>query len=244
MKAAINGALNLSILDGWWAEGCNGRNGWGLQPHVSEGDPAERRRLEAAELLDTLEQEVIPLYFDKAPEGYSEGWVSMAKEAMKFVIPHFSAQRMVMDYVNRFYLPSIATAGELKAEDGAQARQLAAWKHSVRHSWHGVSLRRLDSPPAAIRQGETFTISVAASLNGLDSDDVVVECLISRARLNGKFHATDSIILEAGGERDGEIIYAGEFAKDLAGLIEYKLRSYPYHSLLCHRFEMGFMKWL
>ena len=244
MKAAVNGALNLSILDGWWAEGFNGRNGWGLQPHVSEGAPEERRRLEASELMDTLEQEVIPLYFNRSQEGYSEGWVNMAKEAMKSVIPNFCAQRMVMDYVNRFYLPSIATAGELKAEGGAQARELAAWKARVRHSWHGVGVRRLDAPPAAIRQGETFCVSVGVNLNGLNSGDVVVECLLGRARNDGGFHVDQAIILEAGEERDGEVVYQGEFARDLAGLIEYKLRIYPYHPLLCHRFEMGFMKWI
>jgi starch phosphorylase len=244
MKAAINGALNLSILDGWWAEGYNGRNGWGLQPHVSEGSPEERRRLESAELLDTLEQEVIPLYFNRAQEGYSEGWVKMAKEAMKSVIPHFCAQRMVMDYVNRFYLPSIATAGELKAEGGAQARGLAAWKASIRHSWHGIGIRRLDAPPAAIRQGESFTVSVGVKLNGLNSKDVVVECLLGKARTDGGFQAHETFILKAGEEQDGEVVYRGEFARDLAGLIEYKLRVYPFHPLLCHRFEMGFMKWI
>jgi len=244
MKAAINGALNLSILDGWWAEGFNGDNGWGLQPHVSEGHPEERRRLEAGELLDTLEREVIPLYFDKAKEGYSEGWVQKAKEAMMTIIPRFSAQRMVMDYVERFYLPSIATAAELKADDGARARELAEWKAVVRHGWHGVSLRRLDPAPAAIHQGETFTISVGVHLNGLASRDVVVECLLGRIDDSGEVHTQRTFTLTPGEERDGETLYEGAFAENLSGLIAYKLRAYPHHPLLCHRFEMGFLKWI
>ncbi|MCK4951797.1 MAG: alpha-glucan family phosphorylase, partial [Gammaproteobacteria bacterium] len=98
-KAGINGVLNLSILDGWWGEGFNGENGWGIAPHGPQFDPAYRNHEEANDLMDILEKKVVPLYYDRDEQGYSSKWVQMSKNSMKSTIPHFNAQRMVMDYV-------------------------------------------------------------------------------------------------------------------------------------------------
>ncbi len=242
MKAAINGSVNLGILDGWWAEGCTGQNGWGLQPHDSEQSADVRRRLEAQDLLDILENEVLPLYFDKAV-GYSEGWVQRAKESMQTVIPRFNAQRMVMDYIDQLYLPAIENTHKLAADKGVAATELARWKKEVRRCWSGVSLRKLEEGKPFAEQGEEFQLKVAVRLNGLKSDDVIVECLVGKPQEDGDMELISRHLLTAAGEADGYTIFQGRFALDLSGLIAYKLRIYPSHPLLCRRFEMGFMKW-
>src|SRR5690606_3008175 len=102
-KAGINGVLNLSVLDGWWDEGYNGENGWAITPHGSQFSPDFRDREEANELLDVLENEVIPLYYQRDGHGFSVSWIEKSKNAMESLIPAFNAQRMVMDYVKGFY---------------------------------------------------------------------------------------------------------------------------------------------
>jgi starch phosphorylase len=243
MKAGINGVINFSVLDGWWAEGFDGKNGWGLEPHTFAADMETRRRLEAKELLDTLEQQVIPLYFDKSP-GYSPGWVRMAKRSMQSVIPRFNAQRMVTDYIEKFYQGSIERTHRLQASSGAGAAELARWKKEVRARWDGVSLRRLDEPVSAIRQGEKLRVQVAANLNGLRREDILVECLAGTLSDYGEFTAKTRHVLAPADEKDGEAIYEATLALGLSGLVSYRLRAYPYHPMLCHRFEMGFMKWI
>ncbi|MBI2993429.1 MAG: alpha-glucan family phosphorylase [Gammaproteobacteria bacterium] len=243
MKAAINGAINLSIMDGWWADGYNGHNGWALQPHASEPNPEVRRRLEAQELLDTLENEVIPLYF-RTGAGYPDEWVKMAKESMKSIIPRFNSERMVMDYINQFYIPSLQTSRRLRADNSAAALELAQWKKRVRASWPGVQLHSIGDSKKAIRQGENLTVRVAVRLNGLQSQDLTVECLVGIATDHQDFKVTARHLLHAVGTQDHETIYECSFAPDLSGLVTYKLRAYPGHSLLSRRFEMGFMKWI
>lgn len=243
MKAAVNGVLNLSVLDGWWAEGFNEKNGWGLQPHDSEPDHGRRRQLESAELLDLLEHDVIPMYFDKGP-GYPEAWVRMAKESMKSSIPQFNSQRMVMDYVNKFYLPAKSKVQMLAADDGGNANTLAVWKDAIRQKWSGVRIRRLDNSVKTIRQGEEFCIRVGVFLNGLDNGDVHVECLLGQAYETKDNSYSSCHLLSPVENKQTETVYEIRFTPAYTGLVGYKLRAYPYNKLLCHHLEAGFMKWV
>ncbi|MGE0386570.1 MAG: alpha-glucan family phosphorylase [Gammaproteobacteria bacterium] len=243
MKAGINGVLNLSVLDGWWAEGYNGGNGWAVQPHVSEQDPARRRWLEQRELLDILEHEVIPMYFARS-HGYPPRWVAMAKEAMKSIIPRFSAHRMLSDYIGSFYLPALGVSRQLRDGDSGRAGQLAHWKQAVRAAWPQLSARRLDAPPARISAGDPLTIRVGVQLNGLAPGDVAVQCLLGRTADDGEFRILDTGNLRHCGEQDGLAAYELALDPALSGLVAYRLRVFPQHPLLCHPFELGLMKWL
>jgi starch phosphorylase len=177
MKAGINGVINLSVLDGWWAEGYNGKNGWALHPHIFETNADIRRKMEAKELMDVLEYETIPTYFDKT-QGYSESWIKMAKESMKSIIPRFNSQRMVTDYIDQFYLSAISTSAKLQKDNGSNARLLAGWKRNIKERWPGVSIRRLDDGPVNLAQGDELSIRIALNLNGLSNADVNVVCLL------------------------------------------------------------------
>jgi glycogen phosphorylase len=243
MKAGINGVINFSILDGWWAEGYNGHNGWAIQPHKTEMNLDVRRKLEAKELLDILEYEVIPMYFDKG-QGYSEAWVKMSKESMKSIIPRFNSQRMAMDYVNQFYLHAISISNQLEKNNYEAARQLTKWKLTINKQWSGISIRRTDTCKPAIKQGEELVLRVNVKLNGLKSQDIHVECILSRTANQDDFESISCHPLKAIAEENEETVYECRFVPDLSGLISYKLRAYPYHPLLCHPFEMGYLLWL
>lgn len=243
-KAAINGVLNLSVVDGWWSEGYNGENGWAIQPHNSK-DAEERNHLEAEILLDTLEHQIIPLYFDRNGHGYAEGWVKRSKASMKTILPKFNSQRMVMDYVRDFYSSAAKQGQALQKENAELAKQLTDWKKKIYTHWHKVTIRRLDEPQQAISNGKLMAIVLAVNLTELKADDVIVECLIGRKSNIGKFIVNDKIKLQPIDINElGETLFKVEFEPNMAGLQFYQLRVYPHHSLLAHPHETGCMLWL
>jgi len=244
-KAGINGVINLSVLDGWWAEGYNGKNGWAITPHDPRMEAPYRNRAEALELMESLEEKVVPLYYDRDHHGYSEGWVQMSKRSMKSIIPRFNAQRMVMDYVTNYYLQARDRRRALIGRDGAPAHELASWKLHVRNKWPDVALRRVDKAVAAITHGQTLIIKVSAHLNGLDARDVTVECLVGKLSEQEEFTVHERLTLTAEQNHDehGQL-FSLEMQPRLPGLQQYQLRVYPCHPLLSHPFEMGLMVWL
>jgi starch phosphorylase len=244
-KAGINGVLNLSVLDGWWGEGYNGENGWAITPHGPQFDAEFRDREEGNELYDLLEHQIAPLYYSRGDHGYSSEWVRKSKASMKSLMPHFSAQRMVMDYISHFYSSASQQNSQLGADDAAPARELAAWKQKVARCWSGVRMRRVDTPPTTIKADETLSIEIAVNLNGLASNDVYMECMLGKVDHSGTFICKDIYKLEVDGDNDqAEQHFRIHLNSPLAGQQTYMIRLYPYHELLARRFETGYMLWL
>jgi starch phosphorylase len=248
MKAAINGAVNLSVLDGWWAEAYDGENGWAITPHP-ELPPQARDAQEAGELLDLIEEQVVPLFYARNAAGEQEAWARKSKASMKTVLPRYNTIRMSMDYLRDLYAPAIRHGAALSRKSGAPAGELAAWKKRVASVWPGVVLRLASAPPEAISAGDPLLLEVAVKLNGLSAGDVVVECLSGRDLDVDGFVPAGSIIMVPKGRHTGdETIFAADLqGRDelpLDGLQQFRIRIYPHHPLLAHRFECGCMAWL
>ncbi len=245
MKAGINGTLNLSVLDGWWGEGYNGKNGWAIKPGLENMASAQRDKEESREFYETLQDHVVPLYYARDKLGYSPGWVKMAKNSMMSLLPRYNAARMVGEYAAKFYV-SASRQGTRYADNNFNgAKQVAAWKAYVRKVWGGVTIRRLDTPLKRINFGDGVKLEVAARLNGLQPEDVVVELLICRkiktATLCEFKHFPFGF---TGITESDEHLFALDLAPDLCGKLDYYIRVYPYQTLLTHPFEMGMMIWL
>jgi starch phosphorylase len=244
-KAGINGVINLSVLDGWWAEGYNGENGWAITPHKPEYDESTRNRDESQELLEILEQEVIPKYFHRNGHGYSDDWVKMSKASMKSLMSLYNAQRMVMDYVKNYYYPAIRQRKMLIEQNATPAQELAKWKARVASLWPKVRVRRIDPGAQEMTTGDTLPLRIAANLNMLEPDDVIVECLVGAVSTDGDFNTHERLTFNpADKNENGEMIFNLDLQPDLSGLLEYKIRVYPYNKLLGHPFETGCMIWL
>ena len=142
-KAGINGVVNLSVLDGWWAEGFNSNNGWAIAPHAPETDSGFRNRQESADLLDILEHGVIPDFFNHEDAGYPKQWVQKSKASMSSVIPHFSAERMLSHYVKQLYREEQRQGARLSIDNNAG--ELSRWKQLIRTHWPGVRAKRIDT---------------------------------------------------------------------------------------------------
>ena len=244
-KAGINGVINLSVLDGWWGEGYNGENGWGIAPHGAQFDENFRNQEEAKDLLNILENQVIPLYFVRNGYGYSEPWVKMSKASMKSLIPRFNSQRMVRDYVIYFYGPAARQQRKMITDSSAPARELARWKKTIAEAWPKITLRRVDSAEHAVNAGAALPIRVAAFLTNLNADDVCVECLVGRIAENNEFAVQYRYLMEAANVNDhGETVFKLDLHPEISGLVHYQIRMYPHHDLLSHAFETGHMIWL
>lgn len=245
MKAGINGTINLSVLDGWWEEGYDGKNGWAVKPSLADTEAALRDKEESQSFYEILQDQVIPMFYHRSKFGYSSEWVKMAKYSMTSLLPRYNAARMVSEYVNKFYVPA-NKQGALYAQDNfASAKKVAAWKAKVSAAWEGVSLRRLDTPCKRIGFGETLALKVAAKLNGLQPDDVVVELLLCRQYKKMRLDSFKHFRFEFSGMGEAqEHLFELNHVPELCGRQEYYLRMYPCHPLLTHPLEMGRMVWL
>jgi len=244
-KAGINGVINLSVLDGWWGEGFNGENGWAVSPHDAHFDEEFRNTEEADELMDLLESQVITLYYNRNGHGYSEEWVKKSKKSLKTLMPRFNSQRMVVDYVKKYYSKAMERYNTLSRDNYEPARILAEWKRNVAKAWPKVSIRRMDAAPAAIKAGDTLPIEIAVNLNGLQPEDIYAECLVGTESEINEFIVDNVYKMEAVNKTStGETHFKLDLRSPLPGLQHYKVRIYPYHNLLSRRFESGFMRWL
>ena len=245
MKAGMNGVINLSVLDGWWGEAYAGDNGWGIKPASAAVDPIKRDAEESRTLYELLQDQVLPLYYERVPAGYSPGWIRMAKHSIATILPRFRATRMLEDYIAKFYAPAARAHRRFDAAGHALAREVAQWKAQVDAAWPGVRARRLDTPPAALLFGETFNLAVVVELNGLDAAHVVVELVIAPVdtgpdavpqRTPFKFQPDSAETSTA------EWVLA--YTPDQCGGLNYRIRVYPAHAELIHPFECGLMIWV
>lgn len=242
MKAAMNGVVNLSVLDGWWAEGWDGSNGWGIRPHDPSWDQGYRWHQESDDLLEILQTQVIPLYFDRREDG----WATMAKASMRSIIPRFNAERMLRDYLARLYIPALRHHRELLADGGAMARALTQWKRLVEARWNQVSAEVVTIAPAQVEHGAPVELEVRVFLNGLAAEHVRVECLVEPDRQV----AADAPLrryaftVSSADDAAGTAAYRLQLTPPYSGLQRYRIRCFPNHPLLNHPFEMGRMLWL
>ena len=250
MKAAMNGALNLSVLDGWWGEGYDEdddgvANGWAIKPAPGHLDDAQRDAEEARTLYELLQDQVIPTYYRTGPMGYSPEWVAMAKRSIATISPRFNVVRMVSEYVRKFYAPAAAHGRRFAHDNFSVAHDVANWKSKVRAAWPGVRLHRLDHAERRLKFGNALHLEVAVQLNGLSPEDVTVEALFGRPGHNGGVGRVRHYPLSCtGGTPQGEALYTLELTPELCGKLEYRIRIAPTHAALIHPLETGLMIWL
>jgi glycogen phosphorylase len=233
-------------------------NGWGIPP-ANVQDPDRRDALEAELILDTLQEEVAPMYYARNGSGFSLEWVRRSKRAMISVIPRFNMRRVLYDYTQGLYAPAARQYRCLSADGFAGATQLADWKQRVRSAWPSVSLKLLAGAAPELPRGSPLRVRVAARLNGLQPADVRIEFIGRRLLPEADLsppplcsygpRSRDGLWIERlapTGEQDSEgaFVFAVDAEARECGQFSTEVRIYPSSELLTHPFELGLMKWL
>jgi starch phosphorylase len=242
MKAALNGSLNLSILDGWWAEFHDERNGWAIPSADSAGDAAERDALEAAAMYDLIEHQIAPRFYDRGADGVPSAWVADIRHTLATLSPALSAERMVREYVERLYIPAAASESAVTADDYAPARTLADWVATVRRAWPEVHVAHVESGgvDASPHVGEELRVRAFVELGELGPDDVVVELVHGRPRAGEELGEVHVVPLELESHDLGKpAVYTGSLRFERAGAFGYTVRVVPRHALLASDAELG-----
>jgi starch phosphorylase len=244
MKAAINGVLNCSILDGWWAEGYDPSLGWAIGSGESYEDVEEQDEIESKLLYDLLEREIIPLYFDRGPDGLPRGWIKKMKTSMRTLGPRFDSHRMLMEYCDQFYKPALQSAITLRETNHAAVKGLAAHLEKIKAEWPGVEVVKTPDPPAQpLSVGMKMEVVASVKLGKLSPDDVVVEIYSGVMTSTGEISDGSVTIMDHDGtDGDGVHAYKASVPCSAAGRYGMAVRVVPrYNGVALH--TSGYIVW-
>lgn len=242
-KAALNGQPNCSILDGWWAEAYNGKNGWAIGEEREYHDPNTQDEADSLSLYSRLEEEIVPSYYDRGANGIPHRWIAIMKEAIRTCAPAFSMRRMVKEYTNRFYVPEIQQGIKIEQNNYEEARILAAWKNRVREAWPGLELYVEGRRDGQLSLGEGIDVRAWVRTGKLRPEDLTVELVYGEAR-------DEHIVIQQAlpmkytkQEFDSSYRYDIHLQPPESGSIAYGVRVLPGHPTLAGKHEMGLIRW-
>ena len=243
MKATVNGALNLSILDGWWAEAYDPDLGWAIGRGEEYDDPEFQDRLEASTLYDVLEHEIAPLFYDRGPDGLPRRWIARMKNAMEAICPRFNTTRLVQDYVRELYLPAGQRWAELTRQNLAGAAELVEWKRKVARGWSAVQVQGHQLPDEAL-SGRPAKVEIRVRLGSLRPEDVEVTLLFGRVNAAGEVVGPTAIaaVWCANNGTNGHR-YEVTIPPADSGSHGFVVRVMPCHPLLADPYDLGLVAW-
>jgi len=242
-KAALNGQPNCSILDGWWAEAYNGKNGWAIGEEREYHDPNVQDEADSLSLYSLLEEEIVPTYYDYGDDGIPHRWVALMKEAIRTCAPAFSMRRMVKEYTRRFYVPEIQQGIKIEQNNYKEARTLTTWKDKVKQAWPSLELYVDGQREGQLSLGQGIDVRAWVRTDKLRPQDLTVELVYGEA-------SDEHIVMQnarpmeyAKQESDGSYRYELHLQPPRSGSIAYGVRVLPNHAALAGKHEMGLIRW-
>jgi starch phosphorylase len=250
MKAAANGALNLSTLDGWWDEvwrdPANPRGiGWAIGKGESYSDPRYQDQVEAEALYDLLERDVIPTFYDRGADRLPRKWIERMKASIGNLCDFVNTHRMVSEYARRFYSVAHAHFEDLNANDAARARALTAWLERVGREWPHVRVESIRGGGATLLVHSVVRVRATVQLGALTDDDVTVELYMGQLDKAGEITGAAAIPMkpvESPGK--GQYVFEVETPCERSGLQGYTIRVRPRHNDLAAASFPGLICWM
>jgi starch phosphorylase len=245
MKAAVNGALNVSILDGWWAEACNAHTGWAIGRGEEYADQEYQNEVESNALFDLLEKEIIPLFYNRTEDDLPRLWISKMKSSMRAIGPEFNTNRMVREYTELMYLPALRQSESLSEKSLERAKKLAGWKHHLQTHWNtlkilGVSIDKQDD----LKVGDDCSFHALLNLGKLSPDDISVEMFYGPLDATGNIQSPKTAIMNhSKAMEDGKQDFIGSIKLESSGRIGHTIRILPKHPDLDNPFREGLITW-
>lgn len=243
-KAEMNGVVNLSVLDGWWVEGYREGAGWALKQERTYQNQGYQDQLDAATIYSLLENEILPLYYNRNEQGFSEGWIKTIKNSIATIAPHYTMKRQLDDYYDKFYSKEAANFKKLAANNNRLAKELAAWKETVAERWDAIRVvSKDDSALSAAETGKEYTLRYVIDEQGLN-DAVGLELVSIKTDKNGEDHIFSKREFKMVGREDNNYTFEATFEPDVAGAFKSCVRMYPKNENLVHREDFCYVKWL
>jgi starch phosphorylase len=244
-KALMNGVINFSVKDGWWYEGYREGAGWALTERRTYANQEYQDQLDAATIYSILENEILPLYYDKNDRGYSERWVGVIKNSIAQIAPHYTMKRQLDDYYTKLYCPLARRFRFLSADNNAKARELSAWKEAVAERWDSievVSCTCFEEMQDSIVSGVSNKVQVVLDECGLD-DAIGVELVTVTTDAEGREHIYSVEPLNLVGREGNRYTFEAYHEMNNAGTFKTSFRMYPKHPSLCHRQDFCYVRW-
>lgn len=231
MKACFNGVIHCSVPDGWWAEAYRPGIGWSIGSGEEYEDPELQDRLEAKALYNIIENQIIPIFYDRDRNDIPVNWLRIVKESMKVICPVFSSNHMLGEYVSSFYIPAFKNTSRLTEDGYAKARELAGWMEKVRENWSEVTIESVDAEISngTCSVGDPLPVKVGVRAPGMEPDDLLVEVQHGKIEHDGWLTHRESVRLACESETDGLMVFTGSFTCSHSGHQGFTVRILPYH---------------
>ena len=246
-KAVMNGVLNFSVLDGWWAEGYRKDAGWSIQEKRTYQNQQYQDEMDAETIYNTLENEIVPLYYRRDNSGVPTGWVASMKKCLAEISPRFTMKRMMDDYFNQYYNKMIERTNWMRADRYQKAFEINSWKSRVRNNWDKVEVKSMILPDTNVRPltfGELFIAEITLFTPGLEAGDLAIE-LVFGDKNNDM--VDEIVLIEKMKLVDSGDDWAKYYIKvpiKRAGIYNYTFRVYPTNAMLPHRMDFPLVKWI
>jgi len=245
MKAAANGALNLSILDGWWAEAFTPEIGWSIGSGEAYDDYNLQDHVESNAIYDILEKQVVPLFYERGSDRLPRQWIAKMKASMKAVCPIFNTHRMLQEYTEGYYIPACKRFKHLSENDMAALYELVDWKSRILEQWSQVRINQVKADVATETSVDVPSgVWVDVHLGALLPQDVTVELYFGQVNANGEI--VNPHIIEMQSQNDGaqgDYTFVGHIASHTSGKHGFTVRVMPHHPDLVTPFETGLILW-
>ncbi len=250
-KAIMNGVLNFSVLDGWWAEGYKENAGWALSENRTYANQDIQNKLDAEVIYSKFENEIIPLYFndEKAKEENELTWVEMIKNCISGIAPHFTMKRMLDDYQNLYYTKLLERTNILQKDNYKEIKNIVKWKQNVNLHWGNIEVISKDLPKShreALKVGNKFNASITLKADGISENDIGLE-IIFRQNMEDEDENRTVVIkqeMDNISKSHGKVTFKASFVIEKAGVYDYAIRMFPKHPLLPHKQDIQLVRWL
>ncbi len=244
MKSSINGVLNLSILDGWWDEAFNGENGWAIGGGEEYGENFENQdAIESTMLYDIIENEVVPLFYNKGLDGLPHEWIKKMKISLETILPFFNTHRMVKEYTERFYIPVGNHLKKLTENNFELLKSLRIWRDRIYSNWDKVEVKSIITPKKSeIYTGEEIEIKAEVYLENLNEQDIIVEIFYGALDSDDNIINAKTVQMECIKKDNNIYTFKSIISSDHSGAFGYQIRIIPYHPGFANKFVEGLIK--
>lgn len=247
MKVIYNGGLNCSILDGWWAEGYKPTVGWaiGNGEEYAENAAEHQDYIESEALYNLLEQDIIPLFYNRGRDGIPREWIAKVKNSMAALAPYFNTRRMVQEYTEAFYMPNFSRTLEMTRPSLDNALAFAAWRENMAKVWKQVAIESVKVAESNVKVGSRIEVTARVKLGLLTPNDVRVQLYYGMLNTRGEINETGEAIdmTPAGDGESGVYIFKAHVTYRTSGDRGVSVRVVPYHRFLPHVYQPGLITW-